>query len=538
MDIIDHTIEKRNDISNNMDLGHQTWTDFENEMEHKKVILFGAGVNSGYYFNRYGDCKRLEGVVDNDNKKQGFRIDEFIPEAFRLKAGEKKISEISLFDCYNPDEIVVLITSKNYYKAMVSQLIQLGITNYFILSFMEENRKNSKQEEERTEDNHLSKICFARQCCEQEKIDRKKIFFKAYGDYTDHGKYITAALLKIKKDLDIVWSVDDLRTEVPEGIRKIYGGNWKRFIYEMETSGIWVLDLPVPEYIIKRQGQLYLQTKHWSSITLKRFYLDASTFETELEKIKIWKREAELIDYIITGSDFDTVSCRRGFGFSGKVLQYGSPRSDGLFHEKENREKVYNHYNLRREQKSLLYAPTYRFNKVLGKNVHESRNMELDFERLKIVLKKCLGGEWYIFLRLHPSVATAFEKLKKPDFVIDVSLYGDSQELVSASDILISDFSSIMFEAAFVNKPVFLFATDLQDYILNEYELLIPYHELPFPVAESNEDLEQNIMELDMKYYKETVKKFLESYGVHEDGHASERTAAFILDWILKNEVI
>ena len=195
-------------------------------------------------------------------------------------------------------------------------------------------------------------------------------------------------MLKIKKDLDIVWSVDDLRTEVPEGIRKIYGGNWKRFIYEMETSGIWVLDLPVPEYIIKRQGQLYLQTKHWSSITLKRFYLDASTFETELEKIKIWKREAELIDYIITGSDFDTVSCRRGFGFSGKVLQYGSPRSDGLFHEKENREKVYNHYNLRREQKSLLYAPTYRFNKVLGKNVHESRNMELDFERLKIVLKK------------------------------------------------------------------------------------------------------------------------------------------------------
>ncbi len=87
-------------------------------------------------------------------------------------------------------------------------------------------------------------------------------------------------------------------------------------------------------------------------------------------------------------------------------------------------------------------------------------------------------------------------------------------------------------------RQVFLFATDLQDYILNEYELLIPYHELPFPVAESNEDLEQNIMELDMKYYKETVKKFLESYGVHEDGHASERTAAFILDWIRKNEVI
>lgn len=109
--------------------------------------------------------------------------------------------------------------------------------------------------------------------------------------------------------------------------------------------------------------------------------------------------------------------------------------------------------------------------------------------------------------------------------------------MISASDILISDYSSIMFEAAFVKKPVFLFATDLQDYIANEYELLIPYHELPFPVAESNEELEQNILELNLESYKENVESFLDRYGVHEDGHASDRTAAFISDWIQKNEV-
>ena len=539
MDIIDHAIEKRKHVSGNMNLDCQTWADFEREIVQKKVIIFGAGAGSGYYFERYGKCEILEGVIDNDSKKQGFRVDEWIPEAFGLKAGKKKISDISLLDSCEPDETVVLITSINYYETIASQLNQNGITDYFVLLIMEANRRKSLNIELNTSDNdELEKIRFAEWCCREADIDSKKIFFKAYGDYADHGKYITEALLKIRGDLDIVWSVNDLGTEVPDGVRKIYGGNWKRLIYEMETSAMWVLDLPVPEYIIKRQGQLYLQTKHWSSITLKKFYLDAATFRTVPEKRKVWKREKELIDHIITGSDFDTASCRRGFEFEGEVLQYGSPRSDGLFRETENRDKVYEYYHLNKDCRALIYAPTYRFSKTKGKTVPESRNIGLDFERTKMALEKRFGGEWYILARLHPSLATAFEKVEKPDFVIDVSLYSDSQELVSASDVLISDFSSILFEAAFVNKPVFLFATDLDDYISNEYELLIPYHELPFPVAESNEELEQNIRMLNMEFYKEKVKTFLNKYGVHEDGHASERTAAFISEWIQKNEVI
>ncbi len=293
---------------------------------------------------------------------------------------------------------------------------------------------------------------------------------------------------------------------------------------------MWILDLPVPSYIIKRPGQIYIQTKHWASITLKRFYLDASTFQGVPEKINVWKREQKLIDHIITGSDFDTESCRRGFGFEGEVLQCGSPRSDGLFREKENRNKVFEYYHLNKNCKALIYAPTYRFSKTEGKTAAESRNIVLDFERVKRALEARFGGEWYILVRLHPSVAAALKEVEKPDFVIDVSLYGDSQELVSASDILISDFSSILFEASFVNKPVFLFATDLEDYLLNEYDLLIGYHELPFPVAESNEELERNILGFQGEEYEERVTAFLEHYGVHEDGHASERAAQFIVD--------
>lgn len=538
MDTIDRAMEKRTHISGNRDLNCQKWADFEKEMGRKNVIMFGAGAGSGYYFARYGERGILKGVIDNDSRKQGGRVDEFVPEAFGLKAGERIVSDKSLLDSCSPDETVVLITSIYYYEAIGAQLSQDGFTNYFVLLIMEANERESCGRGRRIQENVDSlKAEFVRHCCHHERIDRRKLFFRSYGDYADHGKYITEALLKTGENLDLVWSVHDLAAEVPKGVRKVYESNWKRFIYEMETAGIWILDLPVPEYIIKRSGQLYIQTKHWSSITLKKFYLDASTFETEPEKIKIWKREKGLIDHIITGSEFDTASCRSGFGFEGEVLQYGSPRSDGLFREAKNREKVYKYFSLNKKKRILLYAPTYRFNKKLGKSVHESRNIGLEFQRLKGTLEKRFGGEWYILIRLHPSVATAFEKVEKPDFVIDASRYGDSQELVSASHILISDFSSIIFEAAFVNKPVFLFATDLEDYLSNEYELLIPYHELPFPVAESNEELERNIREFDMDLYKEKVESFLEEYGVHEDGHASERVAQFIIELLKGNPV-
>ena len=93
---------------------------------------------------------------------------------------------------------------------------------------------------------------------------------------------------------------------------------------------------------------------------------------------------------------------------------------------------------------------------------------------------------------------------------------------------MISDYSSIMFEPAFVYKPVFLLALDREEYTDEERDLLIDYKTLPFPKADSNAELEQCIMTFHEKKYKEDVRKFLEKYGVHEDGHASERAAVFI----------
>lgn len=523
MDIIQRAIEKKQHISNREELNTQTWQEFWKAAYNKKIFLFGISAGADYFFEHYPDVK-LEGIIDNDIQKQGFCADDFLNGAVENQYGHLKISSTEILRQYRNDEIIILVTSSNYYEQIIEELEKIEIQNYYVLLIMEANeRRKSGYIVEKT----LSYEDYARACCKEE-IQFNKIVFYAFGHYADHGKYITEALLKMRKDTDIVWLVKDMTIEVPEGVRKIYSANWKRHIYEMETAHIWVYNMVVPRYMIKRPGQIYIQTKHWASITLKKFYLDSATIQDEVESVDKWKYNSEIMDYIITGSDFDTQSSRRGFSFQREVWQIGSPRSDALFQQEACKKKVYGFYSLSLEANTLIYAPTYRFNQSSSSYQHESRGIDLDFRAVKEALEKRFGGEWYIILRLHPSVAKEGARIAKEDFVVDASNYEDSQELVSACDIMISDYSSIMFDPSFVKKPVFLFATDKESYIDREYDLLIEYDTLPFPLAESNEELVQKIEQFDQGEYEKNLTAFLDQYGVREDGHASERAAKLI----------
>lgn len=86
-----------------------------------------------------------------------------------------------------------------------------------------------------------------------------------------------------------------------------------------------------------------------------------------------------------------------------------------------------------------------------------------------------------------------------------------------------------MFEPAFVKKPVFLYAADLEDYLENEYDILINYQELPFDIAENTKQLCDNILHFSESEYMERLNTFFERYGINEDGQASKRVAEFVL---------
>jgi CDP-glycerol glycerophosphotransferase (TagB/SpsB family) len=527
MDIIDSAIQNGYHLSDDKGLVSQTWEEFERAIIGKKVFLYGMGNAGMYFIKRYPTRFRIDGIIDNDENKCGYYAGDLYWQAFHTCCDRTFISDIKSLCQYNPEDIVVLITSTKYYKDIISQLENMGICQNYVMLMMEVNERKthpkSNWEEEKLDYYEYAKSLLSSEIC------KNKIVFRAFGTYSDHAKYITEQLIKMRQDLDIVWVVANLDVSVPKGVRVVTWVNWKKDIYEMETAHIWVINTEIPEFFIKRKGQIYIHTKHWASVTLKKFYLDSSTITDVPEDVKKWRYNSRCMDYIITGSDFDTESCRRGFDFHKEVIQIGSPRSDAMFEKEKYKEIVCRYYNLPLECNILLYAPTYRYKTTEQlKHAAVARNIELDYILLKNGLELRFGGDWYIVLRLHPAVARESKNIDKPEFIIDASNYEDGEELASACDVMISDYSSIMFEPAFVKKPVFLFATDRKDYIDKEYDLLIDYDTLPFPIAESNEELVRNIYNFNQAEYERKLDAFMDKYGVHEDGHASERAAEFI----------
>ena len=104
-------------------------------------------------------------------------------------------------------------------------------------------------------------------------------------------------------------------------------------------------------------------------------------------------------------------------------------------------------------------------------------------------------------------------------------------ELLAVSDILITDYSSSMFEAGFAKKPVFLFATDIDSYV-KDRNFYFDLKSLPFPLAEDNRALISNLQNFSSEYYEQKLDEFNASLGLKETGHASDAVAEKILERI------
>ena len=161
-----------------------------------------------------------------------------------------------------------------------------------------------------------------------------------------------------------------------------------------------------------------------------------------------------------------------------------------------------------------MYAPTFR-------SLTEIEDYGFDAKKLIGTLMERFGGKWKLLLRFHPNVA----KYPIPDIfskylgkeVIDVTRYPDMQDLLCASDALITDFSSVSTEFAIQNKPCFLYAPDLDSY---DRGLYIKPEQMPFPLAKTEIELLGVVAGFDEAGYKKLVDKYSLFLGNVEKGCA------------------
>ena len=216
---------------------------------------------------------------------------------------------------------------------------------------------------------------------------------------------------------------------------------------------------------------------------------------------------------------------RNAFWYDGEVLECGVPRNDLLFNNiKETSKKVKSFFNIESDKKIIMYAPTFR----------KDNNIEVykfDYEKCVQEFNKRFSEKYVMLIRLHPNVFHKSTELNfNSDNVLNASFYPDMQELLVATDILITDYSSSMFDFMLTKKPCFIYASDIRNY-RDDRGFYFELEKLPFLISKSKEEIIKNIEGFDKEIYLDKVDKFLKEQGCVDDGNASSR----VVDWIENN---
>ena len=348
-----------------------------------------------------------------------------------------------------------------------------------------------------------------------------------FKQYSCNPRYLTEYLLENNPEFEIFWvfkgNVDT--SGVDKRIKCVRYKSLRYFLL-VNTAEFFITNARTDPYRIywhKRKGQKYVMLWH-GGVALKRIEKDAES-QLSYSYLKKAKIDSKVCDLMVSGCRFQTSLLKEKFWYDGEILEKGIPRNDVFFDKArhpEMRERICRKYGISPDSRIVLYAPTFRRDKSI-------EPYRINWSRVVPELRKIYGTEKVsVLLRLHPNLIGKADasSLVNDESVIDVTRYHDMQELLCVSDLLITDYSSSMFDITMLKKPCMLYATDIEKYNRGYY---FDFAELPFPLARNEEELIGNIRTFDSEAYEEAVESFFEKHiGLCEDGNASKAIAGWL----------
>lgn len=353
-------------------------------------------------------------------------------------------------------------------------------------------------------------------------VDNTKIICSNFNGkgFGDNPRYIAEEFTRRGKGR-IYWLLRDSDQKLPAGIKPLRYGSLRSF-YHLATAGLWIDSNRKEPYVVKRKKQYYLQTWH-GSIPLKKIEKDAEDSLSDFYKMNA-VRDAKMTDLMIADSEFSAELYRNSFWFDGDVKKLGTPRFDALF-DKSAVSAIKNVLGIKENQYVVLYAPTFR-------NDSAASVYDIDLAAVKAVFEEQTGKSVIMLIKMHPNIPEGSVEIDK-SVARDVSTYPDIYDLMKISDVLITDYSSTMFEFPVVDpKPVFCYAKDKDDY---ERDFYFDLDKLPFLFAKSNEEIIEGVHSFDQLEYEHALQTFYKKIGLHVDGQASKRVVNYLLQIMEKD---
>lgn len=337
--------------------------------------------------------------------------------------------------------------------------------------------------------------------------------------YGDNPKYILDEIIRQGLDYELVWlmkSKDD--EDMPRQVKRA-AYNPFSIAYHLSTAKVWIDSNMKSCGVLKRKNQYYIQTWH-GSYGLKKIACDINGGKSLIDTYSA-VYNAKLEDVMVSNSRKTTEIYRDAFRYPGYVLECGSPRNDIFFEEqKKYRDRIDRAFGTA-DKRIVLYAPTFRAD-------FNTDCMHMDFDGLLCALEQRFGGEWVALVRLHPNnMQNAKSFIPYSERILNATNYNVMQELLVASELLITDYSSCMFDFVTTRKPCFLYATDIDRY-KGERDFYFDIFELPFPVAQNNEEMVRNIRDFDQQLYQEKLERLFEQVGLCDKGTACRQVVEYI----------
>lgn len=365
-------------------------------------------------------------------------------------------------------------------------------------------------------------------------VSRNTIIFESNmgRNYTGNPKCIYEEMVRmgLDKKYRCYIVLDDTSTYVPGNAKKIKRTRTRYFMI-MGIAGIWVCDCRQPNYIIKRDKVRYIQT--WHGTPLKKLAMDMESVnmagETNIERYKQkFYKNTRTWDYLISQNYFSTEIFKRAFAFDKTVLEIGYPRNDILFfgNNKEYITELKNKMGLPLDKKVILYAPTWRDNEYYEKGAYKfTQALEFDQFREK------LGNEYVCIVKYHYLVKENLDWSAYEGFVYKYDMCEDIAQLYLVSDILVTDYSSVMFDYSILRRPMVFFTYDLDEYKDNLRGFYFDFlEEAPGPITQTTDELIDSLLNYKPEKYAVKYEAFHNKYNHADDGNASKKIVKLIED--------
>lgn len=312
--------------------------------------------------------------------------------------------------------------------------------------------------------------------------DSKLVYFESFHgkQFSDNPKAIYQFMKNNYPEYRFVWGVTKgyEKPFLEEGVSYVSRFSLKWF-FIMPRATAWVMNTRTPLWLTKSRKTTYIQT--WHGTPLKKIGADITDvkipgYTTESYR-ESFKNESKRWDYLVSPNAYCTPIFRQAFLYDGPILEVGYPRNDVLVTECTNTDRIARikeRVNVPLDKKVILYAPTWR---ETEKTTNHRYEFTIDFPYEE--LSQAYGEDMVLLVRMHYLVAQAFDFEVYGGQVINVSDYPDMSDLLLISDVLITDYSSCLFDYSLTGRPMIFYIPDKEEYDKELRGFYIPLDQIP-----------------------------------------------------------